>query len=336
MRTKASLAAAATVSAAVILTHVASGQSPERPPINKAQIDRWMVELSNWGRWGKDDDLGTLNLITTAKRQQAMALARNGVVVSMELPMVAVPKMAEVAADGKPNGVGYFEIRFRTFPPGDPRGNEGFSSDVQEFAAHGGPNTHIDALCHDSNKQGQLFNGYPLAETVTESEGCRKLGIDKLSTGIVTRGILVDMSRLKGSNHVPGSAVFVADLEAWEKQTGLRVSPGDALFVYDPGPMGENGRPRNGGFDISVAPWMHARGVALTGGFSRTPGVVDEPRADHRLAIAGMGLPLLDGADLSRLAETAAQQNRWEFMLVIAPIAAPGGTGSIVNPLAMF
>jgi Putative cyclase len=244
--------------------------------------------------------------------------------------------MAEVAADGKPNGVGYFEIRFRTFPPGDPRGNDGFSSDVQEFAAHGGPNTHLDALCHDSNKQGQLFNGYPLAETVTEREGCKKLGIDKWSTGIVTRGILVDMSRLKGSKHVPGSAVFTADLEAWERQTGLRVSPGDALFVYDPGPMGDNGRPRNGGFDISVAPWMHARGVALTGGFARTPGVVDEARADHRLTIAGMGLPLLDGADLSRLAETAAQQKRWEFMLVIAPIAAPGGTGSIVNPLAMF
>jgi len=336
MTSKAAMFGLGALAATALWSAADAAPAPQRPPVDRAQIDRWMTELSNWGKWGKDDDLGALNYITPAKRKQAMALAREGVVVSMQLPMVIQPKMAEVAADGKPNGVGYFEIRFRTFPPGDPRGNDGYSSDIQEFAAHGGPNTHLDALCHDSNKKGQLYNGYPLATTVTEKDGCKKLGVDKWSTGIVTRGILVDMSRLKGVQHTPGTAAMVSDLEAWEKQTGLKVSPGDALFLYDPGPVGPNGRRMNGGFDITVAPWMHARGVALTGGFARTPGVVDEPRADHRLAIAGMGLPLLDGADLSRLAETAARLNRWEFELVVAPIAAPGGTGSIVNPLAMF
>ncbi len=117
-----------------------------------------MTDLSNWGRWGKDDQLGALNFITPAKKREAMALAKDGIVVSLEQPLKVVPKPEETKADGKPHGVAFYEIRFKTFPADDPRGNPGFTSDVQEYHVHGGM-THLDALCHDSS-DGRLYNGY--------------------------------------------------------------------------------------------------------------------------------------------------------------------------------
>jgi len=302
----------------------AFAQQASHTPVKKAQVDRWMSELSNWGRWGKDDQLGALNFITPAKRREAMALAKDGIVVSLEQPLKVVPKPEETKADGKPHGIAFYEIRFKTFPAGDPRGNPGFTSDVQEYHVHGGM-THLDALCHDSS-DGKLYNGYVLKDTVNDTTGCTKLGLDNVKEGIVTRGVLVDMSRLKRSAaREAGNRVYVEDLEAWEKQTGIRVSPGDALFVYNDG--------RNGGFDISVAPWMKERGVAVTSGVRA---VADDNRADHRLVLVALGTYLLDGVELKELADTAARLNRYTFMLVVAPLRAPGSSGSLVNPLAMF
>jgi kynurenine formamidase len=310
--------------ASVISVTALAQQSSSHAPVNKAQVDRWMTDLSNWGRWGKDDQLGALNLITPAKKREAMALAKDGIVVSLEQPLKVVPKPQETKADGKPHGIAFFDIRFKTFPAGDPRGNDGFSSDIQESHVHGGM-THLDALCHDSS-DGRLYNGYPLKDTVNETTGCTRLGLDNLKEGIVTRGVLVDMSRLKrAAPREPGNRVYVDDLEAWEKQTGIRVSPGDALFVYNDG--------RNGGFDISVAPWMKARGVAVTSGVRA---VADDNHADHRLVLVSLGTYLLDGIELKELADTAARLNRYTFMLVVAPLRAPGSSGSLVNPLAMF
>ena len=305
----------------------ALAQQASHTPVNKAQVDRWMTELSNWGRWGKDDQLGALNYITPAKRREAMALAKDGIVVSLEQPLKVVPKPDETKADGKPHGIAFYEIRFKTFPADDPRGNPGFTSDVQEYHVHGGM-THLDALCHDSS-DGKLYNGYVLKDVVNENTGCTKLGLDNVKEGIVTRGVLVDMSRLQRTTRAtprePGNRVYVEDLEAWEKQTGIKVSPGDALFVYNEG--------RNGGFDISVAPWLKARGVAVTSGVRA---VADDNHADHRLVLVALGTYLLDGVDLKQLADTAARLNRWTFMLVVAPLRAPGSSGSLVNPLAMF
>ena len=312
----------------VVLTLTVSvaalAQQSSHAPVNKAQVDRWISELSNWGRWGKDDQLGALNYITPSKRREAMALAKDGIVVSLEEPIKVVPKPDETRADGKPHGISFYEIRFKTFPADDPRGNPGFTSDVQEYHVHGGM-THLDALCHDSS-DGRLYNGYVLKDVVNETSGCTKLGLDNLKEGIVTRGVLVDMSRLRRSApREPGNRVYVDDLEAWEKQTGIKVSPGDALFVYNDG--------RNGGFDISVAPWMKARGVAVTSGVRA---VADDNHADHRLVLVALGTYLLDGVDLKQLADTAARLNRSTFMLVVAPLRAPGSSGSLVNPLAMF
>jgi len=308
-----------------------AASAPRHAPVTKAEADRWMTELSNWGRWGKDDQLGALNLITPEKRRQAMALAKSGTVISLERKIVPSRAPDDTKADGKPHGVAFYDIRFKTFPAGDPRGNDGFSSDIQESHVHG-PMTHLDALCHDS-ANGKLYNGYPL-ETVSQEVGCTRLGLDNLKEGIVTRGILIDMTRLKSaSSREPGTRVYVDDIDAWEKQTGLKVSPGDALFVYNPARPGAQPPVPAAGFDLSVVPWMKASGVAVT---SNVMAVADDRHADHRLVLVALGTYLLDGLALEGLAETAARLNRWEFMLVVAPLQVPGSTGSIVNPLAMF
>ena len=142
------------------------------------------------------------------------------------------------------------------------------------------------------------------------------------------------MTRLKSaSSREPGTRVYVDDIDAWEKQTGLKVSPGDALFVYNPARPGAQPPVPAAGFDLSVVPWMKARGVAVT---SNVMAIADDRHADHRLVLVALGTYLLDGVTLDGLAETAARMNRWEFMLVVAPLQVPGSTGSIVNPLAMF
>ena len=188
-----------------------AASAPRHAPVTKAEADRWMTELSNWGRWGKDDQLGALNLITPEKRRQAMALAKSGTVISLERKIVPSRAPDETKADGKPHGVAFYDIRFKTFPAGDPRGNDGFSSDIQESHVHG-PMTHLDALCHDS-ANGKLYNGYPL-ETVSQEVGCTRLGLDNVKEGIVTRGILIDMTRLKSaSSREPGTRVYVDDID---------------------------------------------------------------------------------------------------------------------------
>jgi kynurenine formamidase len=319
----------AVVAARANTVHTQQAPAPH-VPVTKAQADRWLTELSNAGRWGTDDQLGALNLVTPEKRRQAMALAKTGTVVSLERAIVPSKAPEETRADGKPHGVAFFDIRFKTFPPGDPRGNDGFSSDIQESHVHG-PMTHLDALCHDS-ANGKLYNGFPL-ESVSQEIGCTRLGLDNLKEGIVTRGVLIDMTRLKTATpREPGTRVFVEDIEAWEKQAGLTVSSGDALFVYNPGRR--DAQPGAGsGFDLSVVPWMKARGVAVT---SNVMAIAEDRHADHRLVLVALGTYLLDGVALDGLAETAARLNRWEFMLVVAPLRVPGSTGSIVNPLAMF
>jgi hypothetical protein len=304
------------------------GTTPEQ----QQQHAKWMKELSNWGRWGADDELGTLNLITVEKRKQALALAKTGTVVSLERPVLLIDRTAAIKADGKPDGNNFFEITFRTFPPSDR--NAGFSSDVQSYAPHGGAYTHLDGLCHQS-AEGKRYNGFPMNDT-DKDHGCAKLGLQLLRTGIVTRGILIDFPRLKGvSTLPPGTRLRPEDVEAWEKMAGVKIAAGDAVFLYSGWKEGEQGGRAaggapapGGGYDVSVMPLMRARDVALMSG--------DRGNADHSLALTAIGMYLIDNAGLQSLAETAARLRRWEFLLIVAPVPAPGATGALVNPLAIF
>ncbi len=302
----------------------------ERPEVTSQTIEQWMDELSNRGRWGADDERGTLNLITREHSVRAAGLVTEGLSVSLSHDY-----LKEAAADAT-SPFGHTLL-------GSPQ--SGFLSDRYTIAYHGYAHSHMDALCHYSYK-GSMYNGIS-RETVDPDEGCVRLGITNAKQGIVTRGILMDIARLKGVDYLePGTPIHVEDLEAWEAETGITVGTGDVVFVRSgrwarraqEGPWA-TGR-LAAGLHASVAPWLRERGVAMLGSDYTNDvypsGVDGFAQPIHMLTLVTMGLWLFDNLDLEDLAEAAADQGRWEFMLVAAPLAVPGGTGSPLNPVAIF
>ena len=331
MRTLLAGMAAVMVGAAVA-TVVAAAQnraSASKGPsgtITKEQYAQWKKELSNWGRWGKDDQIGAINLITPAKRKQAAALVKEGFSVSLALDADTVK------AIDNPNP---YEHRMM-----------GIGADYIGVAPHGWAHTHIDSLAH-VNENGVFYNGYkPDPETITKDNGHAKNSIHNLKNGIFTRGILVDMPRLKGVPYLePGTPIYAEDLEAWEKRTGVKVGSGDALFirtgvwerrkVVGPWPRGRAGT--DAGLDVSVVPWLRQRDVALLG--SDHPQGVNPseiPNAIHDFALVYLGVHLFDNCGLTALAEAAAARKQWQFLLTVAPLPVRGATGTAVNPIATF
>jgi kynurenine formamidase len=302
------------------------GAAAARFPRNAEEFDQMFNQVKNWGRWGKDDQLGAANLITDAKRKQALALAKNGVAISL-----AHPPIKEVAPDN-PN-------------PFNHTMNRGLSTDTYSVNYHGYAHSHIDALCHILYKD-QTYNGYARADVLSE-KGCTKLGVENLKNGVVTRGILLDIARLKNVPYLePGTPVFIEDLEAWEKKAGLKVQAGDAIFLrtgrwarrekLGPWAVGRN----EAGYHASVAPWLKERGVAFIGSDDAqdvVPSLVEGVGLPvHTLAITALGVDILDNQDLEAVAEMAAKLNRWEFLLMVAPVPVTGGTGFPANALAIF
>src|SRR5262245_27406243 len=193
------------LSVAVAFQPAASTRSPR----NAAEFDDLFKQVSNWGRWGKDDQLGALNLVTAAKRKQAAALVRSGLSVSL-----AHNPLTERAEDN----TNPFEHTML-------RGN---NMDRYAVSYHGYAHSHIDALCHFLYKD-HTYNGFARADVNTD-KGCVKLGIDNLKNGIVTRGVLVDIPRLRGVEYLePGTAIYAEDVEAREKKSGVKIGDGDVL-----------------------------------------------------------------------------------------------------------
>jgi kynurenine formamidase len=212
---------------------------------------------------------------------------------------------------------------------------------------HGIAHTHLDSLAH-INFNGVFYNGYtPDAAAVTK-QGHTKNSIYNVKNGIFTRGVLIDIPRLKGVPYLePGTSITIEDLEAWEKKAGVKVSAGDALFVRTgvwarrkaegPWLRGRAEGGRSAGLDPSVIPWLKQRDVAILG--SDHPQYVSPSNlrgAVHDFALLYLGVHLFDNCDLEALADTAAARKRWEFLLTAAPLPIRGGTGSPLNPIATF
>jgi|TARA_B110000116_G_scaffold217892_1_gene195241 kynurenine formamidase len=308
----------------------------ESHDLTLADIERLMEELSNWGRWGADDQLGAANLITPAKRLEAIALATEGITVSLAHPMLT---------DEAPDVANPLERSMIRLP--DPTAEPPFRggvSDIYNIHYHGYSHSHIDALCHMMYK-GLMYNGVS-QDTITE-DGCTNASVANLQDGIVTRGVLIDIPRLKGVPYLePGTPIYMEDLDAWEEMTGVTVRPGDAVFIRtgrwarraDVGPWDIS--QSMAGLHVSATPWLKARDISFLGGDGAsdvTPdGVEGVTLPVHLLTIVAMGVDLFDNQDLEALAETAAELNRWEFMFVAAPLPVETGTGSPVNALAIF
>lgn len=285
------------------------------------QYDRWKTELSNWDRWGKDDEIGALNLITPAKRKQAADLVREGFSVSLAADLDTERSVDNFwPFEHVKISAGMDHYRFNSY--------------------HGLVHTHIDALHHIAF-DGKMWNGFPLDQSP-------KNGIHNLENGIFTRGILMDIPRLKGVSYLePETPIYPEDLEDWEKKAGVKVGAGDALLIRT-GRWAR--RAKLGPWDIleqaaglhpSVIPWLKARDVALLGGDGATDvaprSVEGGPNMPvHDFVQVVLGVHVIDALHLEAVSEAAAARNRWEFLLTVAPLRVIGGTGSPVNPIATF
>jgi kynurenine formamidase len=298
-----------------------------RPVPSESEVMSYFESCSNWGRWGEDDSAGTINLITEEKRREAAATVRTGRAVSLAFPLNTV------GGPGNWNPAQHFM-----------RIGADFSVDYIGLLFHGYATTHIDALCHIF-WQGKMWNGRPTSDVT--SIGARSGAVDAWSSGITTRGVLIDIPRFRGLPFVTtAEPVRGWEIEAAAEKQNVELRPGDAVLVHSgraaylaANPQAAPGSPPSPGLHVDCIPVLKQHDIALLGWdmLDATPsGYPGLNLPVHVLAIVYMGLPLLDNARLEPLAEACSQENRWEFMLNVAPLNVRGGTGSPVNPIAIF
>ncbi len=324
-----------TLIAGVVVTFAAILHGQTSSTVTPDDYKRWRTELRNWGRWGPNDQKGTANLITEKKVLEAARLVRNGIVVSMSGP---VPQ-AE-AADVGPNQV--FKRTTNAIGPNT-------TTDTYSVSYHGLSTGHTDAFCHFFMDD-QMYNGYSAKENISPESGCKQGSIMSRRDGIVTRGVLYDIPQLKGVEWIePGTPVTRADLEAWEKRSGVRVGPGDVIVLY----VGRWKRraakgPWSGqvaGFYADAIPFFKARDIAFAAhdmnidwnprpGWGAEQGIPGNPI--HHALLGWLGAGIVENLDLENLAQTARRLKRYEFMMSFAPLPVEGGSGSPVNPIAVF
>lgn len=304
--------------------------SPGTRTLDHQDIDAMMKTLSNWGRWGKADELGALNLITPEKRRQAAGLVREGVAISLARNAIKIHQ-----DDSPPFEHTMVETGLNSTIS---------SADTYSVRYHGFTVTHLDALCHMFYK-GLMYNGFR-QQDVTE-KGAGKLSVIWMKDGIFTRGVLMDMPRYWGVKFLDGNrSISPEDLEGWDKKAGVKVGSGDAIFIrtgrwarraaQGPWEIMRN----SAGLHASCLPWLKQRDVAVVASDLATDvmpsGVEGVVLPVHLVTIVGMGVPILDNCDLEALSEAASARHRWDFLLTVTPLAVEGGTGSPVNPVATF
>jgi kynurenine formamidase len=303
------------------------------------EFDALFHEVSNWGRWGDADERGTLNFLTPDRVKAAARLVRSGRTVSLSR---AVDTVA-----GPDNSNPAIHHMTKCY---DIAGDQGGAQTVGDYlgcSCHGNAHSHVDALCHVAYR-GRLYNNREL--TIVTSQGALRMDIADYASGIVGRGVLLDIPRLRGTKWLePGDAVTASELEAAERAEGVRLGEGDILVFrvghslrrreLGPWNVDDDGQGR-AGLHPTAMRFLHDRKISafLPDGDGETvPSPVEGMGAPvHALQIAGMGLACGDSLQFDELAAACEEEGRWEFMVSMAPLRLPGGTGSLVNPLAIF
>jgi len=310
-------------------------------PVTSEWMERVFEQVKNWGRWGPDDQRGALNYITPELRTAAARLVRDGTTVSCALDLAVEP-----AADN-PTPAQHMMVA-----AGDARGSLDFgglemSLDYFGVACHGAAISHIDALCHVFVR-GKMYNGYDASDV--KSIGAMRNAIDSAAAdGIVGRGVLLDIPRLRGVPWLELSErIGPEDLLAAEREQGVEAREGDLLLVSTgrqarraskgPWVVTEQGM---AGLLPTCLPYLHERRIAVLGtdGFSDPigdPPIEAWPVPIHQCCLVAMGVHLIDNLDLRALGSACAERRRWEFLLVVQPLRIARGTGSPVNPTAIF
>jgi kynurenine formamidase len=313
----------------------AGAAAPPSYTATQADFDRYMKELSNWGRWGKDDQRGAVNLITPAKRRQALATVKEGFSVSMartaEMEPASDNPRPIVHEMAKPRGGAY------------PKTGIGAASDSFAISYHGLVHTHMDAFCHRFYN-GQMYNGMPVS-SITD-KACPMGSVFSFKDGIITRGVLMDIPRLKSVDYLePGTRITPEDLDAWVKQAHLKLEPGDAVLIRTGrwarrDAKGPYDTAQFAGLYMTCAKWLHEHDAAILGSDGaedvHPSGVEGIVEPIHALVLIAMGMPIFDNLDLEAVSKEAAKRNRWDFLVTASPAAVPGSTGSVMNPIATF
>jgi len=308
-------------------------------PVSNAEFERLFQSVCNWGRWGPDDEMGTLNYIQPEHIRHATSLIRSGRSVSMAVPIV------KTAGPDNPRPPSHYMIQTYDIPStiGEPQ----FATDFLASEFHGDCHTHIDALCHVAYK-GKLYNGKPVSAVTSRGPGL--YDITAYADGIVGRGVLLDIPRLRGVKWLePGEAVTREELEEAERAQGVRLDEGD-IFLFrtghyrrrvELGPWnnGYNGEGK-AGLHVETIALLHERKVAVffpEGDGETVPGNVEGVAYPiHALQLAAMGMVCADSLQFDDLVKICEAEDRWEFMVVACPLRLPGGTGSLFNPIAIF
>ncbi len=284
---------------------------PEHPLPTEQEVLGWIRQRRNWGRWGKDDQVGALNLITPAKRAAAARLVRSGRSVSLSRPFPKEP------GPNNPLPAHHF---MRTHA----RGKGGFSADYYGIYYHGIASTHIDALCHTWDEE-SMWNGRDPKKEIT-FEGARFGSVEHWAEGIMTRAVMLDVPRHRGVSCVTHDRpVHGWELDDILAKRGIRLEPFNPMQQQRPG------------LHVSCLPFLrdHDVSVLVWDMLDHLPIGYDIPWAVHA-ALFAYGVALVDNALLEPLARACAEEQRDEFMLLVAPLRVVGGTGSPANPLAVF
>lgn len=307
--------------------------------MSSESFDEIFRTVSNWGRWGERDDRGTLNYLTPARIREAASLVRSGRSVSLALPLDT-----QASADN-PRPATHYMVQGCDIVPdfGEPQ----FAMDYVASEIHGDRQTHLDALCHAAYK-GRLYNNRSASSV--SSRGPTLLDITNYANGIVGRGVLLDIPRLRGVDWLElGDAVMPAELEEAEKAQGVQLEEGDFLLFH----TGRHRRrqelgPWNNGYDGEGRAGLHPAAMLLlherriaaflpdADGETIPSNVEGVACPIHTLQIVAMGMPCADNLHFEELLKVCEGENRWTFMVVIAPLRVPQGTGSLINPIAIF
>ena len=291
--------------------------------------------VSNWGRWDDDGERGALNHLTAARIGAAARLVTSGVTVTLSQPL-----HTEARID-VPTPADHHMTMLTDVDIGS--GSVRFAKDYVGVDYHNDGHTHIDAFCHVAF-DGAFFDGKPDRPVAAAAQPG---AIDILKDGLVGRGVLLDVPRIRGVPWLePGDHVFREDLEAAERDHGVSVGTGDILLVrtghtrrqaeLEPWDTGK----QKAGLHPTTASFLAEREIAALGSDgnndtapSTTAGI---GFPIHVLAINAMGIHLLDYLQFEDLVKRCEAERRWEFLFVVAPLRVVGGTGSPVNPIAVF
>jgi hypothetical protein len=299
-------------------------------------------EVSNWGRWGPDDERGTVNLLSPSRITEAATLVRRGVSIPLSLPMDENGPWDPRTVAGRFNPI-HRMTRYR----GDNSRGESwghFSSSDDMLITGMQSSTQFDSLAHVWYDD-LLYNGFP-AESAVTAWGARRCGITNLVSGVVGRGVLADLPRHLGLDHLPPSFEAGPDLlDEVLAAVGITPRSGDVLLVrtgtyaatrrgVDVGPGGTPG------LTWECARWAKRHDLASICADNTTVEVTgtngDGPMLPlHMLGIRDMGLLLGELFDLEALADDCASDGRYEVLFVGTPLHVPGAVGTPLNPLAL-